>query len=49
MASARLLVVTPVRDEAPRLPAVLAAMAAQTAAPALWLVIDDGSSDGGPA
>ena len=49
MASARLLVVTPVRDEAPRLPAVLAAMAAQTAPPALWLVIDDGSSDGGPA
>ena len=41
----RLLVVSPVRNEAAHLPAVIEAMAAQTRAPDLWLLVDDGSVD----
>lgn len=37
---------TPCRDERAGLPEVLAAMEAQEHRPALWLVVDDGSTDG---
>ena len=41
----RVLVVTPARNEADHLPAVIDAMVAQTQRPALWLIVDDGSTD----
>ena len=41
----RVLVVTPARNEADHLPAVIDAMVAQTQRPALWLIADDGSTD----
>ena len=40
---------TPVRDELEGLPALVAAMDALEPAPALWLVVDDGSTDGSRA
>jgi biofilm PGA synthesis N-glycosyltransferase PgaC len=43
--SQRLLVVSPVRNEAAHIERVARAVAAQTRPPDLWLVIDDGSSD----
>ena len=42
----RLLVVSPVRNEAAHLERVAAAMAAQTRPPDEWVVVDDGSDDG---
>jgi poly-beta-1,6-N-acetyl-D-glucosamine synthase len=42
----RLLIVTPVRDEAGHLDLVIDAMAAQTRRPDLWVVVEDGSVDG---
>jgi poly-beta-1,6-N-acetyl-D-glucosamine synthase len=42
----RLLLITPARDEAAHLAGTIRAVAAQTRQPDLWLVIDDGSSDG---
>ena len=42
----RLLVVSPVRDEAKNIRRVASALAAQTRPPDTWLVIDDDSSDG---
>jgi GT2 family glycosyltransferase len=45
---ARLLLVTPARDEASHLERTIRAVAAQTRLPDLWLVVDDGSSDATP-
>ncbi len=45
-ADQRLLVVSPVRNEAAHLERVVAAMAAQTRPPDKWIVVDDGSDDG---
>jgi glycosyltransferase involved in cell wall biosynthesis len=42
----RLLLITPARDEAAHLAGTIRAVAAQTRKPDLWLVIDDGSTDG---
>src|SRR5262249_33497335 len=42
----RLLVITPVFNEARHIEVVAAAMAAQTRLPDLWVVVDDGSTDG---
>jgi biofilm PGA synthesis N-glycosyltransferase PgaC len=42
----RLLVVSPVRNEAAHLERVIKAMAAQTRPPDEWIVVDDGSDDG---
>jgi biofilm PGA synthesis N-glycosyltransferase PgaC len=42
----RILVVSPVRNEAAHIAAVARAVAAQELAPAHWIVIDDGSGDG---
>lgn len=42
----RLLVISPVRNEAAHLELVVAAMAAQTRPPDEWIVVDDGSDDG---
>jgi poly-beta-1,6-N-acetyl-D-glucosamine synthase len=42
----RILVVSPVRNEAAHITAVARAVAAQELAPARWIVIDDGSTDG---
>jgi glycosyltransferase involved in cell wall biosynthesis len=42
----RLLVISPVRNEAAHLDQVVAAMAAQERPADLWLIVDDGSSDG---
>jgi poly-beta-1,6-N-acetyl-D-glucosamine synthase len=46
MAAARLLIVSPVRNEAAHIEPVAAAIAAQVRRPDRWLVVDDGSSDG---
>ncbi len=40
------VLMTAARDERPRLPALLAAIEAQEQAPALWLLVDDRSTDG---
>ncbi|MHC4949298.1 MAG: glycosyltransferase family 2 protein, partial [Planctomycetota bacterium] len=45
----RYLLITPCRDEAPYLRKTIEAVAAQTAPPARWLVVDDGSTDDTPA
>ena len=42
----RLLIISPVRNEAAHLQLVADAMARQTRPPDLWLVVDDGSDDG---
>jgi poly-beta-1,6-N-acetyl-D-glucosamine synthase len=42
----RLLLITPVRDEAENVEEVVAGVAGQSRAPDLWLVVDDGSGDG---
>lgn len=42
----RYIVLTPVRNERAHLDAAIAGMLAQSVRPALWLLIDDGSSDG---
>jgi biofilm PGA synthesis N-glycosyltransferase PgaC len=42
----RILVVSPVRNEADHIVSVARAVAAQELAPARWIVIDDGSDDG---
>jgi biofilm PGA synthesis N-glycosyltransferase PgaC len=45
----RLLVITPVHNEAAQIARVAAAMRRQTRQPDRWIVIDDGSTDGTPA
>ena len=45
MTTPRLLLISPVRNEAAHLPALIAAVAAQTHPPACWLIVDDGSQD----
>jgi biofilm PGA synthesis N-glycosyltransferase PgaC len=42
----RILVISPVRNEAAHIERVVRAMAAQQLAPALWVVVDDRSTDG---
>jgi poly-beta-1,6-N-acetyl-D-glucosamine synthase len=42
----RLLIISPVRNEAAHLERVAAAVAAQTRPPDTWIVVDDGSNDG---
>jgi biofilm PGA synthesis N-glycosyltransferase PgaC len=42
----RIMVVSPVRNEAAHILAVARAVAAQQLAPARWIVVDDGSTDG---
>ena len=44
----RYVLITPCRDEAPYLPATIESVAAQTLQPALWIVVDDGSTDDTP-
>jgi len=44
----RLLLITPVRDEAAHLERTVRAVAAQTRTPDLWLIVDDGSVDETP-
>jgi poly-beta-1,6-N-acetyl-D-glucosamine synthase len=46
---ARLLLITPARDEAAHLERTVRAVAAQTRPPDLWLIVDDGSTDATPA
>ncbi len=41
----RLLIVSPVRDEAAFLQRTIESMVSQTTRPAMWLIVDDGSSD----
>jgi glycosyltransferase involved in cell wall biosynthesis len=41
----RYVVITPARDEAAHLPLTIECMAAQTVAPAQWVIVDDGSGD----
>lgn len=40
------LLVTPALNERPGLPALIETLQAQTVRPALWLIVDDGSTDG---
>jgi cellulose synthase/poly-beta-1,6-N-acetylglucosamine synthase-like glycosyltransferase len=47
-AAARILVISPARDEERTLARTIAAMEAQTLAPVRWVVVDDGSSDRTP-
>ncbi len=44
----RLLVISPVRNEAAHLEVVADAVARQTRKPDLWVIVDDGSTDGTP-
>ncbi len=46
---ARLLLITPARNEAEHLERTIRAVAAQSRQPDLWLLVDDGSSDSSPA
>lgn len=46
MALERLLIISPVRNEATHIEAVVRAMSAQTRPPDTWIVVDDGSTDG---
>jgi poly-beta-1,6-N-acetyl-D-glucosamine synthase len=48
MPKERLLIVTPVRNEAAHIERVGRALAAQTHPPARWIVVDDGSEDATP-
>jgi poly-beta-1,6-N-acetyl-D-glucosamine synthase len=45
MATDRVLIISPVRNEAAHLRAVITGMAAQTRPPDEWIVVDDGSTD----
>ena len=45
MASPRFIVVTPARNEEDNIGHTLRSMVAQTARPALWVIVDDGSTD----
>jgi poly-beta-1,6-N-acetyl-D-glucosamine synthase len=47
-ASRRYLLISPCRDEAQYLRRTLDSVAAQSVQPALWVVVDDGSTDGTP-
>jgi poly-beta-1,6-N-acetyl-D-glucosamine synthase len=47
--SRRYLLISPCRDEAQYLRRTLDSVAAQSVQPALWVVVDDGSTDGTPA
>lgn len=40
------VVITPVRNEEARFPQTIASMAAQTVTPRLWVIVNDGSTDG---
>jgi hypothetical protein len=46
MTAARMLIITPVRNEEGHIEGVARALAAQTRPPALWVVVDDNSTDG---
>jgi poly-beta-1,6-N-acetyl-D-glucosamine synthase len=46
MQSDRMLIITPVRNEADHIEGVARGLAAQTVPPALWVVVDDNSTDG---
>lgn len=46
MSDARVLLVSPVRDEAEHIETIVRAVAAQTRPPVRWVIVDDGSSDG---
>jgi exopolysaccharide biosynthesis WecB/TagA/CpsF family protein len=46
MASRRYVLISPCRDEAEYVTRTLDSVAAQTVPPALWIVVDDGSTDG---
>lgn len=46
--SQRLLVISPVRNERAHIELVAGAIAAQTRPPDLWMLVDDGSTDGTP-
>lgn len=48
-AGARYVVVSPVKDEAPRVTCTLESMDRQTVRPLRWIVVDDGSTDATPA
>jgi glycosyltransferase involved in cell wall biosynthesis len=43
--AARILVISPAKDEAKYIERTIASMAAQTLRPALWVIVDDGSTD----
>jgi glycosyltransferase involved in cell wall biosynthesis len=45
MNSTRYVVITPVRDEEKHLPQTIESMARQTIRPAIWVIVNDGSSD----
>jgi glycosyltransferase involved in cell wall biosynthesis len=46
--SSRYLLISPCRDEARFLPATIASIARQSALPARWVIVDDGSTDATP-
>src|SRR5262252_6667763 len=47
--SARIVIISPVRDEAATLLRTAACVEAQTIRPSRWILVDDGSTDGTPA
>ena len=46
---ARIVVISPARNEERLLPAAIASMVAQTLKPVQWVIVDDGSTDRSPA
>src|SRR5262245_46206907 len=46
--SRRYALITPCRDEAAYLPTTIATVAAQSVPPAIWIIVDDGSTDETP-
>jgi len=48
MAPASYVIVTPVRNEEANLPATVVSVTSQTVRPSLWVLVDDGSTDGTP-
>src|SRR5688572_18429736 len=48
MSSVQYIIISPVRNEAPHLPATIHSVASQTVTPAQWIVVDDGSTDATP-
>ncbi len=48
MSTPRLLVISPLRNEAQYIERTIASMVAQTVRPTVWLIVDDGSTDATP-
>ncbi|MEW6158981.1 MAG: glycosyltransferase family 2 protein [Verrucomicrobiota bacterium] len=46
MSNENLAIITPVKDELPNLPGLIRSVTTQSKPPALWMIVEDGSTDG---